>query len=90
MNKERYDGLTAAERGAVDKAAADTVAWYRGQLDATYARVLSELKAKGVVVNTVDPAPFKAAVAPVYAHYQQVWGKPFVDAVVAAAAKPAP
>ena len=90
INKDRYDGLTEAERGAVDKAAADTVAWYRAQLDATYARVLSELEAKGVVVNTVDTAPFKAAVAPVYAHYQQVWGKPFVEGIVAAAAKPAP
>lgn len=90
MNKDRYDGLTAAERAAVDKAAADTVTWYRGQLDATYARVLAELKAKGVEVNTIDPAPFKAAVAPVYAHYQQVWGRPFVESIVTAAAKPAP
>ncbi len=85
MNKDRYDALPAAQRQALDKAAADTVAWYRAQLDSTYARVLGELKAKGVQVNTVEPAPFQASVAPVYAHYEEAWGKPFVQGVVAAA-----
>lgn len=85
VNKDRYDALPAAQRQALDKAAADTVAWYRAQLDSTYARVLGELKAKGVQVNTVEPAPFQASVLPVYAHYEEAWGKPFVQGVVAAA-----
>ncbi len=45
VNKDRYDGLPATQRQALDKAAADTVAWYRAQLDSTYARVLGELEA---------------------------------------------
>jgi tripartite ATP-independent transporter DctP family solute receptor len=85
MNKDRYDSLPEAQRQALDAAAADTVAWYRGHLDAVYARVVNELKAQGVQVNQVDQAPFRSQVGPVYAHYQQVWGKAFVDEVTAAA-----
>ncbi|MCW6506712.1 TRAP transporter substrate-binding protein [Lichenifustis flavocetrariae] len=85
INKDRYDALPAEQRKALDTSAADTVTWYRGQLDSTYARVIAELKSKGVEVNTVDKGPFQTAVASVYAKYGQVWGKPFVEEVTAAA-----
>lgn len=85
MNKPRYDGLPTDQRQAVDKAVADTTSWYRAQLDSVYAKVLQDLKAKGVQVNDVDVTPFRAAVAPVYAHYSEVWGKDFVDSVRQAA-----
>lgn len=85
INKDRYDALPAEQRQALDRAVGDTVTWYRGQLDSVYARVLAELKSKGVEISTVDTAPFQAAVAPVYVKYAQVWGKPFVDEISAAA-----
>jgi tripartite ATP-independent transporter DctP family solute receptor len=85
MNKARYDALTPAERAALDAAAADTVTWYRGQLDGVYAHVMTELKAKGVLVNQPDTAPFRAVVGPIYAHYATVWGADFVNAVRRAA-----
>ena len=87
MNKARYDGLPADQRQALDKAVTDTTAWYRGQLDSVYAELLKTLKAKGVMVNEVETASFRTAVAPVYAHYSEVWGKDFVDGVRNAAEK---
>ena len=85
MNKDRYDALPADQRAAVDAAAADTVTWYRAQLDGVYAKVLADLKAKGVVVNQPDPAPFRAVVGPIYTHYETVWGAPFVESIRKAA-----
>jgi tripartite ATP-independent transporter DctP family solute receptor len=85
MNKAKYDSLAPAQRDALDAAAADTVAWYRSQLDGVYAQVMSALKAKGVVVNQPDPTPFRAVVGPIYAHYQSVWGAQFVDSIRQAA-----
>jgi tripartite ATP-independent transporter DctP family solute receptor len=87
MNKARYEGLPADQRQALDKAVTDTTAWYRGQLDSVYAELLKTLKAKGVLVNEVETASFRTAVAPVYAQYSEVWGKDFVDGVRKAAEK---
>jgi TRAP-type transport system periplasmic protein len=85
MNKARYDALPPDQRAAIDQAAAETVTWYRAQLDGVYAKVLSDLKAKGVIVNQPDIAPFRAVVGPIYTHYQSVWGADFVDSVRKAA-----
>jgi tripartite ATP-independent transporter DctP family solute receptor len=85
MNKARYEALPADQRQALDKAVTDTTAWYRGQLDSVYAQLLETLKTKGVMVNEVDTAAFRAAVAPVYARYSEVWGKDFVDDIRKAA-----
>jgi tripartite ATP-independent transporter DctP family solute receptor len=89
MNKDRYNSLLAEQRGALDKAASDTVTWYRARLGTTYAHVLDDLKSHGVQINEVDQAPFQAAVGSVYEKYQQVWGKAFVEEVTAAAKKTA-
>ncbi len=47
---------------------------------------MDDLKAHGVQVNTVDQAPFRALVGPVYDKYSKVWGAPLVDAIRKAAA----
>jgi tripartite ATP-independent transporter DctP family solute receptor len=86
MNKDRYDALPASEQAALNAAAADTTAWYRAQLDSTYAAVMLGLKVHGVQVNTVDQAPFRAIVGPVYATYSKVWGADLVSKVRQAAA----
>jgi tripartite ATP-independent transporter DctP family solute receptor len=85
MNRARYEGLPADQRQAIDAAVATTTSWYRAQLDTVYAKVLQDLKAKGVEVNDIDIAPFRAAAAPVYARYSDTWGKDFVDSVRRAA-----
>ncbi|MCB6179082.1 TRAP transporter substrate-binding protein [Rhodobacter sp. Har01] len=86
INAARYDGLDEAGRAAIDAAAAETTTWYRGELAATYDKVLSDLAAAGVTVNTVDQAPFKAMVGPVYEQFGKEWGADYVAKVVAAAA----
>lgn len=88
MNKDRYDALPEDQRRAVDHAAAETTAWYRGQLGEAYGKTMAELKSHGVAVNEVDPAPFRAAVGSVYARYRDVWGAGLVDAVLEAARTP--
>jgi tripartite ATP-independent transporter DctP family solute receptor len=85
MNKGRYDALPPDQRAVIDQAATETVTWYRAQLDGVYAKVLSDLKAKGVIVNQPDIAPFRAVVGPIYTHYESVWGADFVDSVRKAA-----
>lgn len=81
MNKERFDGLSPEEQEGLKKAAADTTAWYRDQLDAVYAQVLEDLKGHGVTITTVDAAPFQAMVDPVYAKFGAEWGEDFVTEV---------
>lgn len=86
MNKDRFDGLTPEAQAGLKKAADDTTAWYRGQLDGVYAQVLEDLKARGVTITTIDPAPFRAMVDPVYARFGAEWGEDYVAEVRAAAA----
>jgi tripartite ATP-independent transporter DctP family solute receptor len=85
MNREKYNGLSSSERAAVDKAVADTVAWYRQQLDQTYATVTTQLKAKGVKFNDVDPTPFRQKVDAVYTQFSNTWGAAFVSSLRSAA-----
>lgn len=86
MNKDRFDGLTPDEQAVLKKAVAETTAWYRDQLDGVYAQVTEELKGKGVTVTTVDPAPFRAMVDPVYKKFGAEWGEDYVAEVRKAAA----
>lgn len=86
MNKDRYDGLTEAERAVLDRAVADTTAWYRIKLDEVYAEVRAKLVEKGVEINDVEGAPFRALVDPVYEKFGAEWGAEFVAEVRKAAA----
>ncbi|WP_416356620.1 TRAP transporter substrate-binding protein [Aureimonas phyllosphaerae] len=87
MNKDKMDALPPNQQAALKEAATETVVWYRGQLDSTYARILDELKAKGVEVSTVDPAPFRTAVTPVYDEFGAEWGEDLVRKVRKAASE---
>jgi tripartite ATP-independent transporter DctP family solute receptor len=81
MNKDRFDALTPEEQAGLKKAVAETTAWYRDQLESVYASVIDDLKTKGVAVTTIDPAPFRAMVDPVYAKFGAEWGDDFVSEV---------
>jgi TRAP-type transport system periplasmic protein len=89
MNARKYQSLPEADRAAFDKAVADTVAWYRGQLDHTYSELYDTLKAKGVAINMVATDPFKAKMGPVYERFSKEWGADLVEATREAAAKSA-
>ncbi|MGH0347931.1 TRAP transporter substrate-binding protein [Sinorhizobium meliloti] len=86
MNKDRFDGLSPENQAAVLKAVDETTIWYRGKLDEVYAKVIEDLKSKGVTVTTVDTAPFRAMVDPVYAKFGAEWGDELVRSVRTAAA----
>lgn len=84
INAARYDGLDVAEKTAIDAAAAETIAWYRSELGATYDKVLKDLEAAGVKVNVVEQEPFREMVGPVYDQFGKEWGAEFVAKVRAA------
>lgn len=87
MNKDRYDGLSEEQRKVLDSAVADTTKWYRDQLDAVYADVRAKLTEKGVEINDVDGAPFRALVDPVYEQFGTEWGTDLVSKVRKAASE---
>lgn len=87
MNKDRYDGLSDTNKTAVDESVAETIAWYRAELAKTYEGVQKTLEGHGVTINTVDQAPFRDMVAPVYAQFGKEWGEDLVARVREAAAK---
>ncbi|WP_407310125.1 TRAP transporter substrate-binding protein [Pseudomonas sp. nanlin1] len=78
INNDRYAALSDKDRAVVTQAAADTTAWYRGQLDAVYAKIQQEMQAKGVKFNPVDSAAFSTLSTPVYEQFGKVWGAEFV------------
>ncbi|MDQ2081757.1 TRAP transporter substrate-binding protein [Xanthobacteraceae bacterium Astr-EGSB] len=86
MNKAKFDALPEDQRKAIDEAAVVTTRWYRGALDQVYADILAKLKAQGVQVNEVDPAPFRAMVKPVYDQFGAEWGVELVERVRKSAA----
>lgn len=86
MNKERFDALSPEHQAAVFKAVEETTIWYRSKLDEVYAKVIEDLKSKGVAVTTVDTAPFRAMVDPVYVKFGAEWGDELVSSVRTAAA----
>lgn len=85
MNKDRFQSLAPEEQAAVKKAASDTVAWYRGELDKVYAATQKSLEAKGVTVTKVETGPFVDRVKPVYDQFAKEWGSDLVSAVQKAA-----
>lgn len=85
VNADRYGALGDKEKAAIDEAAAETTAWYRGELGKTYADVQAMLTEKGVAIDTVDPAPFRAMVGPVYEQFGKEWGPDWVAKVRTAA-----
>jgi TRAP-type transport system periplasmic protein len=86
MNNDRYEGLSDKDKAAVDEAVVETTAWYRGKLADTYAEVQKTLEGNGVTFNTVDQAPFRDMVGPVYAQFGKEWGDDLVAKVRSAAA----
>ncbi|WP_334175572.1 TRAP transporter substrate-binding protein [Pseudoxanthobacter sp.] len=86
-NKAKLDGLSPADRAAVTRAAASTQAWYRGEIGNVYASLIATLGEKGLKINQVDTAPFKAMVGPVYETFSKEYGAALVSSVRAAAQK---
>ena len=85
MSKRSWDKLSDADKKAVQDAAAEATALQRKLSADADDKLLGELKAKGVQVNTVDKAAFAKATAEVTAKWESGPIGPYVKKVVTAA-----
>jgi TRAP-type transport system periplasmic protein len=85
MSKRSWDKLSDADKKAVQEAAAEATALQRKLSAEADDKLLAELKAKGVQVNTVDKAAFAKATAEVTAKWEAGPIGPYVKKVVTAA-----
>jgi TRAP-type C4-dicarboxylate transport system substrate-binding protein len=85
MSKRSWDKLSDADRKAVREAAAEATALQRKLSADADDKLLGELKAKGVQVNTIDKAAFAKATAEVTAKWESGPIGPYVKKVVSAA-----
>ncbi|MDO8772676.1 MAG: TRAP transporter substrate-binding protein [Burkholderiaceae bacterium] len=84
MSKRTWDRLSDADRKAVTEAAAEATALQRKLSADADARLLAELKAKGVQVTTVDKAAFAKATAAVDDKWLATPIGPYLRKVIAA------
>jgi tripartite ATP-independent transporter DctP family solute receptor len=85
MSKRTWDRLSAADRKVVQEAAAEATALQRKLSQESDEKLVAELKAKGVQVDTVDKPAFEKATAPVDAKWIASPIGPYVKKVIAAA-----
>ncbi len=85
MSKRTWDRLTEADRKAVQEAAAEATALQRKLSKEADDKLVADLKAKGVQVDTPDKASFQKATAGVVSKWEASPIGPFVKQVVAAA-----
>jgi TRAP-type transport system periplasmic protein len=82
MNKSAFDKLSAADQQAFLEAAKEAVKANRARVDEDDAKGVAELRGKGMqVVESPDKAKFVAALAPVYADFEQQFGKASIDRI---------
>ncbi|WP_284619235.1 TRAP transporter substrate-binding protein [Aquabacterium humicola] len=82
MNKASFDKLSAADQAAFIEAAKEAVKANRARVDEDDAKGVAELRSKGMqVVENVDKAKFQAALTPVYAQFEQQFGKANIDKI---------
>jgi TRAP-type C4-dicarboxylate transport system substrate-binding protein len=85
ISKRSWDRLSDADRKAVQEAAAEATALQRRLSSESDAKLLVDLKAKGVQVTTVDKAAFAKATAAVDDKWMASPIGPYVKKVIAAA-----
>ena len=85
ISKRSWDRLSTADRKAVQEAANEATALQRKLSVESDAKLLVDLKAKGVQVTTVDKAAFARATAPVDDKWVVSPIGPYVKKVIAAA-----
>ena len=85
MSKRSWDKLSEADRKAVQEAAAEATALQRKLSQESDEKLVADLKAKGVRVDTVDKAAFEKGTASVDDKWMAGPIGPYVKKVVAAA-----
>ncbi len=85
MSKRSWDRLSDADRKVLQEAAAEATALQRKLSKESDDKLLTDLKAKGVQINTVDKTPFAKATANVDDKWLATPIGPFLKKVIAAA-----
>lgn len=83
MSEKTWGSLAPADREIVAKAFAEGGRVNDEMTMRDESRLLAFFKEKGLTVATPDLAPFRQAMAPVYAKYEEIWGKGVADALAA-------
>jgi TRAP-type transport system periplasmic protein len=82
MSKAAFDKLAPADQAHFLAAAVEAVKANRARVDEDDAKGVAELRSKGMqVVENVDKAKFQAALTPVYAQFEQQFGKANIDKI---------
>jgi tripartite ATP-independent transporter DctP family solute receptor len=88
MNNKKFNKLSADEQKIITEVAAEAVAMQRKLSIAKEDKMIADLKAGGMEVNSdVDGAAFQAAIQPVWSAYIEKNGDAMIKKIVAAAAK---
>jgi TRAP-type C4-dicarboxylate transport system substrate-binding protein len=85
MSKRSWDKLSDAQKKAVREAAAEATALQRKLSQESDDKLIADLKAKGVRIDTVDKAAFEKGTAQVDDKWMASPIGPYVKKVVAAA-----
>jgi tripartite ATP-independent transporter DctP family solute receptor len=85
MNGDRFNNLNAEQQKAVTEVATEVQTWYRAQLNAAYDKIMTDVQAAGVTVNTVDTSKFVEFAEPVYEIFAKEYGADLVKAAREAA-----
>jgi tripartite ATP-independent transporter DctP family solute receptor len=82
MSKAAFDKLPPADQAHFLAAAVEARKANRARVDEDDAKGVAELRSKGMqVVENVDKAKFQAALTPVYAQFEQQFGKANIDKI---------
>lgn len=88
MNGRRYDGLTDAQKAAVNDAAAAAAKINRENIIKFDEEILASVKGQ-MEINTIDLESFRAAVRPFWDEVAETVGKDFADRAIASVTAPA-
>jgi tripartite ATP-independent transporter DctP family solute receptor len=80
INAKLFNSFSKETRKIIRKAEAEARVWERNYSEELDAKLIQELKAKGIVFTKVKKAEWKAAVQPVYAQYKNKINQNFVKA----------
>jgi TRAP-type transport system periplasmic protein len=82
MNKASFDKLAPADQKAFLEASIEAVKANRARVDEDDAKGVADLRGKGMqVIENVDKTKFQAALAPVYAQFENQFGKANIDRI---------
>src|SRR5205085_1317271 len=81
MNKAQWDKLSPADKEAFSEAAKEAVKANRARIDDDERRAVGDLRAKGMMIDSVDKAKFQAALKPVYADFAKRFGQENIDKI---------